>query len=112
MPTIVLSYRRADTPGIAGRIFDRLKAHYGPDGVFMDIDNIPFGIDFREHIKEALQQSDILVVVIGPRWMGVSEARETRINDETDFVRIEVETALQRPIPVIPVLVERAIMPK
>ena len=58
MPTIILSYRRDDTGAIAGRIFDRLVGHYGADQVFMDIDSIPFGLDFREHIQETLKRHD------------------------------------------------------
>jgi hypothetical protein len=112
MPKIVLSYRRTDAAAIAGRIYDRLASHYGKDSVFMDIDSIPFGVDFREHIGNALANSDILVAIIGPNWLGVDVEGAGRINDETDFVRVEIETALQKKIPVIPVLVERAPMPK
>jgi hypothetical protein len=111
MATIIVSYRRADGDAIAGRIRDRLANSFGDDSVYMDIDSIPFGLDFREHIKKALLQTEILVAVIGPNWIGQREDG-TRISDETDPVRIEVETALQRNIPVIPVLVGGASMPK
>jgi hypothetical protein len=111
MPSIILSYRRSDSDVIAGRMHDRLASHYGTNSVFMDIDSIPFGLDFREHIKSALLQNDILIAVIGPNWIGGS-GDNSRIFDETDPVRIEVETALQRSIPVVPVLVRGAIMPK
>lgn len=106
---IILSYRRADSAGIAGRIFDRFVGHFGAEDVFMDIDNIPFGIDFREHIKNELENSDVVLVIIGLRWL--TDAGVRRIDNENDFVRIEVETALQRGIPVIPVLVDGATMP-
>src|SRR5215467_8527447 len=95
MPKIVVSYRRADTGPIAGRIFDRLGSQYGFESVFMDVDNIPFGVDFREHIQQELSLCDVLVVIIGPRWMGTAEAGKTRLDDETDPVRIEVETAMR-----------------
>ena len=72
MPKITISYRRTGTGVIAGRIRDHLVAHYGGDAVFMDIDNIPFGKDFRSHIREAVSQSDILVVIIGRGWLGAN----------------------------------------
>jgi hypothetical protein len=106
---IMLSYRRADSAAIAGRIFDRFVRHFGADGVFMDIDNIPFGIDFRERIKAELGSSDVIVVIMGLRWL--SDGGLRRIDNENDLVRIEVETALHRRIPVIPVLVDGATMP-
>jgi len=112
MPKIVVSYRRADTGPIAGRIFDRLGTHYGFESVFMDVDNIPFGVDFREHIQQELSHCDILIVIIGPRWLGAGEDGRARINDETDPVRIEVETAMRGHVPVIPILVDNATMPK
>jgi TIR domain len=111
MAKIIVSYRRADSTAIAGRIFDRLAARYGEDSVFMDIDNIPFGTDFRTHIREELLRSDILVAVIGPRWLGVAADGKSRIADAADPVRVEVETALTQSIPVLPVLIDGAAMP-
>jgi hypothetical protein len=111
MPKIIVSYRRSDSETIAGRIRDKLVVHYGDDSVFMDIDSIPYGFDFREHVKTALLQNDILLAVMGPTWAGLDAIGHSRINDETDPVRIEVETALKRNIPVIPVLVGGAKMP-
>ena len=110
MPRIVLSYRRADSSAISGRIFDRLVRHYGAGRVFMDIDEIPFGIDFRDHIAEVLSTCDAVVAVMGRQWTG-SEGAPHRIEDATDPVRVEVQTALERGVPVIPVLVEGAVMP-
>src|SRR4051812_9632201 len=77
----------------------------------MDIDNVPFGIDFRDHIKGALLASDVVIVIIGPKWLGPGKGGRLRIKDETDPVRIEVETALQKGVPLIPVLVNGATMP-
>jgi hypothetical protein len=108
--SILISYRRSDAPGTAGRIADRLRQHYGDDSVFMDVDSIPLGLDFRKYIKEALDRCDIMLAIIGPRWIGEKEFQ--RIQDETDFVRIELETALQRDIPVVPVLVDGATIPR
>ena len=70
MPKIFLSYRREDSAAEAGRIYDRLRIHFGDNAVFMDIDAIPFGVDFREHIREAVEQCGILLAVIGPNWFG------------------------------------------
>jgi hypothetical protein len=111
MPKITVSYRRDDSEAITGRIFDRLVAHYGKSAVFRDIDNIPAGVDFRKHIDEALQETDALIVVIGRRWMGSAKPGNSRIQDEADPVRIEVESALKRGVAVIPVLVGGARMP-
>jgi hypothetical protein len=111
MPRIVISYRRLDSNAITGRIFDRLVAQYGRGSVFRDIDNIPIGVDFRQHINQVLAESDILLVVVGPRWLG-GRAGQNRIDNPVDPVRIEVETALCNRIPVVPILVGRAGMPK
>ena len=112
MPKIVVSYRRQDSEAIAGRIRDRLVGHYSAELVFMDIDNIPYGLDFRAQIQEALRRTDILVAVIGPRWTGAGRGRPARIREDNDPVRIEVERALESGIPVVPILVNGARMPK
>jgi TIR domain len=111
MSKIVISYRRADSAAISGRIFDRLASHYGDDAVFMDIDKIPFGTDFREHIRKVLLEGDILLAVIGPNWLGKGADGTSRIKDEADPVRVEVETALRQKTRMIPVLVDGASMP-
>ena len=112
MPKIVISYRRADDDAIVGRIRDKLAVHYGDDSVFMDIDNIPFGVDFRKHINDVLQEGEVVIAVMGPRWIGPVGGAKARIWDAGDPVRIEVETTLKRGIPVVPVLVNGAEMPK
>ncbi|WP_134497796.1 toll/interleukin-1 receptor domain-containing protein [Microvirga pakistanensis] len=109
---IVLSYRRKDVPITTDRIYDWLARRYGAEGIFIDVDSIPVGIDFREHLQEVLNGCNVLLAIIGPRWIGRRRGKPPRIMDESDWVRIEVETALQRKIPVIPVLVEGAIMPQ
>ena len=111
MPRITISYRRDDSGVITGRIFDRLAAHYGRDAVFRDIDNIPPGVDFRQHIAQVLDESDILLAIVGPRWLG-ARGGQNRLDDEADPVRLEIETGLRKQMPVIPVLVLRAGMPK
>ncbi len=112
MSRIVISYRRADNEAIVGRIRDKLASHYGESAVFMDVDSIPFGVDFRKHIETVLHQGEVVLAVMGPNWIGPVDGGRPRIFEETDPVRIEVETALQRGIPVVPVLVNGAAMPK
>ena len=112
MAKITISYRRDDSMDITGRIFDRLSSRYGRDAVFRDIDSIPPGRDFREHIALNLGDSDLLMVVVGPHWMGGDRHGKPRIHSDTDYVRTEVEIALSRRIPVIPLLVSDADMPE
>jgi hypothetical protein len=90
---IVVSYRRDDARGTAGRIYDRLEQHYGRESVFMDVDSIPFGVDFHDHIQEVLSGCSALLAVIGPHWIGQRRGKPPRIKEETDFVRMEVEAA-------------------
>jgi uncharacterized protein (TIGR02594 family) len=111
MPRLSISYRRSDSEAVTGRIFDRLIRHYGRKSVFRDVDNVPVGVDFRSHIQDVLQQSDILLAVVGPDWRGARSKGHARIDEENDQVRIEVETALKKGIPVIPVLVGRSEIP-
>jgi TIR domain len=107
---IVISYRRFDSDAFAGRIRDRIAGGFGDDSVFMDVDNIPFGRDFRIHIQKALAEADAVLVVVGPKWLSGEKGRN-RIKDDADPVRIEVETALGNGIPTIPILVGRTSMP-
>jgi hypothetical protein len=109
---IAISYRREDSTSIAGRLHDRLRAEFGHENVFMDFDSIPYGVDFRDHIAQTLERADILVAVIGPGWLGHRVGESTRrIDDVTDFVRLEIGGALRRGIPVIPILVDKTAMP-
>ncbi len=90
---------------------EKLSARYGSESIFRDINNIPPAANFRKVIGKALRHADLMLVVIGPRWRGPHEGKH-RIDEPGDWVRIEVETALQLDIPIIPVLVEGADMPK
>jgi hypothetical protein len=96
----------------AGRVRDRTAAQFGEKSVFIDVDNIPFGKDFRVHIQEEMARADVVLVIIGSKWLGLAKGGYSRIREETDPVRIEVETALAKGIPTIPVLVGQAKMPK
>lgn len=108
--SVFISYRRDDSADITGRIYDRLIEHFSRDIVFKDVDSIPLGIDFRQHLEKALSQCRVLIAVVGVEWMG-SEQGKRRIDDPRDHVRLELELALSRNIPVIPVLVRKATIP-
>jgi hypothetical protein len=109
---IAISYRREDSLPIAGRLYDRLKAKFGQRNIFMDFDSIPPGADFRERIRQTIERSDVVIAVIGPHWLGEESDGFRRIDDPTDFVRLEIEYALRGNIPVIPVLINNTVMPK
>lgn len=110
---IFISYRRADSAGYAGRIYDRLTAHFGEDTVFMDVDTIEAGLDFVEVLQNAVQSCDVLVALIGRSWLNIKdEAGKRRLDSPEDFVRVEIAAALSRDIRVIPVLVDGAPMPR
>jgi TIR domain len=109
---IAISYRREDSLPIAGRLYDRLEQRFGQKNVFMDFDSIRPGFDFRDQIKETIERSKVVIAVIGRDWLGQKTDGTRRIDDPTDFVRLEVAHALHRGIPVIPVLVDNTTMPK
>lgn len=112
MSMIFVSYRRADSPGHAGRIWDHITERFGQDAVFRDIDKIEYGVDFVEAIQSAVESCTVLIVVIGPHWIGITDnAGKRRLDNPEDFIRLEVATALSRRVRVIPVLVEGARMP-
>jgi hypothetical protein len=112
MPKLLISYRRSDSDAMAGRIRDNLAAYYGNDSIFIDVDNIPVGTDFREHIRKAFGDQDMLIAVVGQKWLGPRKGGRARIQEETDPVRVEIEMALQQSMPLVPVLVNGARMPK
>jgi hypothetical protein len=113
MRDIFVSYRRSDSSDVTGRIFDRLKARFGEDCLFKDVDSIPLGTDFREVISDAVGKCSVLLAVIGDDWLVVTDHQgRRRLDDSNDYVQIEIATALQRHIPVVPVLVEKASMPR
>jgi TIR domain len=110
---VFISYRGDDSTDVAGRIYDRISKRLGRDRVFFDIDSIKPGIDFVKYISQQVGACDALVVIIGKGWLtAMNEQNERRLDDPNDFVRIEIETALSRDIPVIPVLVGGEVMPR
>lgn len=112
MADIFLSYRRQDSQSATGRLGDRLTAHFGPMRVFRDRESIVAGDDFAEAIRRAIGTSVVVLVIVGPDWLTARTADgRRRLDDEADFVRLEIESALLGGVPVIPVLVEGAVMP-
>jgi len=110
---VFISYRRDDSAGYAGRIFDRLSSRLGHDAVFFDVDTIQPGRDFVEVLSERVGACDALIAIIGKQWIASADGENRRrLDDPNDFVRIEIEVALKRNVPVIPVLVDGAAMPR
>lgn len=107
---IFISYREKDSAGEAGRLVDSLKEHFEDDQIFMDIDKIEPGVDFSDAISHSLECCDVMLAIIGPRWMGDNK-QTSRIKNDGDWVRLEIATALARNVRVVPVLVDGAELP-
>lgn len=113
MRAIFISYRRDDAEGQAGRLFDDLTQHFGDDAVFMDVAAIEPGRDFRRVIDEQVASCGVLLAIIGKSWLTAKdESGARRLDDQMDLVRLETASALKRDIPVVPVLVHGARMPR
>ena len=109
---IFISYRRSDTEGEAGRLYDDLVRAYSDDSVFMDVTGIQPGLDFRKAIDSNIAGCGVLLAVIGPNWATATDSSgNQRIANPSDYVRLEIASALAKQIPVIPVLVHGAHMP-
>ena len=111
-PRIFISYRRSDSAAIVGHIYERLAVRYKTESVFRDINKMPLGKNFYDHIKEELSGCDVVLVVIGAQWLAIDPQGHSRIQQYDDPVRLEVEAALQSGATVIPVMVEDAAIPK
>src|SRR5262245_46730469 len=104
---LFISYRRDDSAGHAGRVYDRLEREFGRDRLVMDVDSIPLGANFLKVIGEEVAKCDVLLAIIGPGWLDARDEKGIRrLDNPDDFVRIEIATALKRAIPVIPILLE------
>ena len=104
---IFISYRRQDSASAAGRLYDFLESKVGKAALFKDVDNLPYGRNFQEEIRRAIDDSRIVLVVIGRYFI----TEEKRLFQENDFVRYEIAYALQQGKTVIPVRVDEARMP-
>ena len=113
MSAIFISYRRDDSSGYAGRLFDRLVQRFGRERLFMDIENLEPGMDFVAAIDRAIASCGAVIALIGPDWLSARDAQgRARLDDPHDFIRLEIAAALKRDIRVIPVLVHGAEMPQ
>jgi hypothetical protein len=109
---IFISYRRHESSHLAGQLHHRLAGRFGEGQVFIDVDAIEPGVDFAEEILRALAACRLLLAIIGPNWLTATDQQgRRRIDDPGDVVRLEIEAALARDVPVIPILVEGAVMP-
>ena len=104
MRTVFVSYRRGDSEGQARALSFELVRLIGKDSVFMDVDSIALGQDFRHVLHERLESCDLLLALIGPGWLDAKDsAGNRRLENPTDLVRQEIAAALKRNIPVTPV---------
>src|SRR6516225_1427144 len=109
---IFINYRRDDSSASAGRLYDHLSARFPRNQIFIDVDNLDPGVDFVETIEQSVGACDVLIAVIGKRWLTSSEGEGSRrLDNPDDFVRLEIASALKRNIRVIPVLVDGASIP-
>lgn len=108
---IFVSYRRDDSAGHAGRIHDRMVQSWGNDRAFFDIEHILAGRDFTVVLENALNECGLLVLIIGRRWLERTRTGTRRIDEVGDFHRFEIESALRRSVPILPVLVDGARAP-
>ena len=110
---IFINYRRDDVIGVAGRLGDSLNRYFGDGRVFRDVEGIAAGANFEDVLHHTAQQADAMIVLIGPRWLSCVDAQgRARLLDPQDWVAREIAAALDRGIPVYPVLVEQAQMPR
>src|SRR5262249_52097574 len=102
-----------DSAAFAGRVQDRLVQEFGRDLLFMDVDAIPLGVNFVTALRDAVAKCEVLLAVIGPHWLDArDDVGARRLDDPNDYVRIEIGAALQRNVPVIPLLLDGAKVPK
>src|SRR5262245_53981610 len=112
MSTVFISYRRQTAAGEARALFNDLVARLGPSAVFMDVDSISLGRDFRGELQKILAACDLMLVIIDKDWAAAKDEKgRIRLENATDFVRMEIEAALKRDIVITPVLVKGAQMP-
>lgn len=111
MSRIFINYRRADSEGYVGRLYDHLVKHFDAQDIFMDVTSIEPGADFVQALEDAVAACDVFIAMIGPQWLDANGSGERRIDQWNDFVRIEIASALKQNKLIIPVLVGRARMP-
>lgn len=112
MSRIFINYRRMDTEGYVGRLYDHLTPQFKPENIFMDVQSIEPGADFVQVLEDAVAQCEVFIAMIGPHWLSLTDdSGERRIDQWNDFVRIEIESAIKHQKLIIPVLVGGSKMP-
>ncbi|MDQ3980580.1 MAG: toll/interleukin-1 receptor domain-containing protein, partial [Actinomycetota bacterium] len=112
-PKVFISYRREESEGHAGRLYDALSRRFGSQHVFLDVSTIQAGREFDQAIEQAITSCDVVLAVIGRSWLSVTDAEgRRRLDDPKDWVRLELEVALASGTRVIPVLFQDAKMPQ
>lgn len=112
MSRIFINYRRQDSEGYAGRLYDHLSRHFAAQDIFMDVTSIAPGVDFVQALDEAVAGCDVFLALIGPGWLSATdETGQRRLDQWNDYVRLEIASALRQAKYVIPVLVGQARMP-
>jgi hypothetical protein len=110
---VFISYRRQETAPYARSLREELTKRLGAHQVFMDIDSIDVGVDFVEAIEQAVGTCQVLLALVGPQWLTITDAEgQRRLDNPDDTVRLEIEAALARNVRVIPVLVDNTPMPR
>lgn len=112
MAKLFVSYRRNDTKWITAHLCAYLEGHFGVNSVFRDVDSVPLSVDVREHIRKVIDTCDVLIAVVGPSWFEMDSSGKSRLDDKADWVRLEIAAALAKKMPVVPLLVDGAEMPK
>lgn len=108
-----VSYRSADSADITGRIYDRLVSHFGKDMIFRDLDSVPLGTNFKNYLESVVSQCVVELVVLGKTWLDVvDDLNQRQLDNPDDFIWVEIEAALRMDIPVIPLLVHGALIPR
>jgi TIR domain len=112
MPRLFVSYRVSDSVHATMALTDQLIQHFGSENVFRDRDSLPLGALYPRRIRQALERSDTVLAVIGPRWLDASDSQGgRRLDDHRDWVRTELRMAFERSIPVVPVLLDQTPLP-
>src|SRR5262249_34214979 len=109
---VFISYRRADQPGYAMAVYSQLEKLFKPEQLFIDVEyDIPAGSDFVKLLEKKVEECDLMLVIIGPNWLRVADGYNQQ-NVAVDFVRLEIEMALRFRKQIIPVLVNKSMMPQ
>jgi hypothetical protein len=111
---VFISYRRHDAKYQARMVYNAFRAVLPRESIFMDVDSIPLGADFVEVLEGWVERCEVLVALIGSGWADAIDPKTSRkrLENDTDFVRIEIRQALKRGIPVVPVLLDGTPMPE